>query len=267
MHLRDSFRVGERRACTVLLFARSSNGYKEKKDKQEALRMKIRDIASTRIRYGYRRIYILLRREGWKVNHKRVHRLYHLEGLNLRVQDRKKRIRILQRPDVPRATRVNESWSMDFVSDALYNRRRFRALTIVDNFSRECLAIEVDQGIRGERVVEVLEYLKMVRGLPDTICVDNGSEFVSRSMDKWAYDNGVKLSFSRPGKPVDNAFIESFNGSFRDECLSVNWFLSIEDARCKIEAWRKDYNEFRPHSSIENMTPNEFAEQSRRRVA
>jgi len=184
-----------------------------------------------------------LRREGWKVNHKRVHRLYCLEGLNLRAQNKRRRIRSLQRPDRPLATRLNESWSMDFVSDALFNGRRFRALTVVDNFSRECLAIEADQGMRGEQVVKVLERLKYVRGLPEVIRVDNGSEFISKAMDKWAYDNQVKLSFSRPGKPVDNAFIESFNGSFRDECLNVNWFLSIQDARQKIEAWRKDYNE------------------------
>ena len=168
----------------MLLFARSSNGYKERKDRQEALRMRIRDIASTRVRYGYRRIYVLLKREGWKVNHKRVHRLYQLEGLNLRIQGKKKRIRTLQRSDAQKATRVNESWSMDFFSDALYNGRRFRALTIVDNFSRQCLAIEADQGIRGEQVVEVLERLKYTRGLPDVIRVDNGSEFISKAMDK-----------------------------------------------------------------------------------
>ena len=265
--MRESFRVGEPRACKVLLFARSSCTYKERKDKQEALRMRIRDIASARVRYGYRRIYVLLRREGWKVNHKRVERLYRLEGLNLRIQGKKKRIRTLQRPDAPKATRHNESWSMDFVSDALYNGRRFRALTIVDNFSRECLAIEADQGIRGEQVVAVLERLKHTRGLPEVIRVDNGSEFISKAMDRWAYGNTVKLSFSRPGKPVDNAFIESFNGSFRDECLNVNWFMSLEDARKKIENWRKDYNGFRPHSSLGDLTPEEFAEKSRRWVA
>ena len=177
--------------------------------------MRIRDIASTRVRYGCRRIYVLLKREGWKVNHKRVHRLYQLEGLNLRIQGKKKRIRTLQRSDAQKATRVNESWSMDFFSDALYNGRRFRALTIVDNFSRQYLAIEADQGIRGEQVVGVLERLKYTRGLPDVIRVDNGSEFISKAMDKWAYGNGVKLGFSRPGKPVDNAFIESFNGKLQ----------------------------------------------------
>ena len=156
---------------------------------------------------------------------------------------------------------------MDFVSDALFNGKRFRALTIVDNFSRECLAIVADQGMRGEQVVEVLEYLRHTRGPPEVIPVDNGSEFISKVRDKWAYDNHVKLSFSRPGKPVDNAFIESFNGSFRDECLNVNWFLSTRDVRQKIEAWRRDCNEFRPHSSLGDMTPHEFAERSSREVA
>jgi putative transposase len=249
------------------MISRSSYHYQAKRDVQAPLRMRIVDIASTRVRYGYRRIYVLLRREGWKVNHKRVHRLYCLEGLHLRAQGKRKRIKSAQRPDRPMATRVNESWSMDFISDALYNGRRFRALTIVDNFSRECLAIEADQGIRGDHVVAVLERLKYIRELPDVIQVDNGSEFISKVMDRWAYDNGVKLSFSRPGKPVDNAFIESFNGSFRDECLNVNWFMSIEDAKEKIESWRRDYNGFRPHSSLDDMTPDEFAEMCRPRVA
>ena len=180
---------------------------------------------------------------------------------------KRKRIRSLKRPERPTATRMNESWSMDFVSDALFNGRRFRALTIVDNFSRECPAILVGQNLRGDEVVDLLDHLKLVRGVPETICVDNGSEFVSKVMDKWAYEHGVKPSFSRPGKPTDNPFIESFNGSFRDECLNVNWLLSIDDAKQKIETWRRDYNEFRPHSSLENMTPSRFAELSRPKVA
>jgi len=202
--------------------------------------MRIKDIASARVRYGYRRIHMLLRREGWRVNHKRNHGLYCLEGLNLRVHGKKRRMRSIQKPDRPLATRLNESWSMDFGSDALFNGRRFRALTIVDNFSRECLAIEADQGMRGEQVVEVLENLKATRGLQEVIRVDDGSEFISKVMDKWAYDNHVSLSFSRPEKPVDDAFVESFSGSFRDECFNVNWFLSIENARRKIEAWHRD---------------------------
>jgi putative transposase len=149
---------------------------------------------------------------------------------------------------------------MDFVTDSLFNGHRFRALTLVDNFSRECLAIEVGQHIRGGDVVSVIEKLKVKRGLPDFIKVDNGPEFISKELDKWAYENKVTLDFSRPGKPIDNAYIESFNGSFRDECLNINWFLSLDDARQKIEDWRRDYNEWRPHSSLDNLTPSQYFE-------
>jgi putative transposase len=149
---------------------------------------------------------------------------------------------------------------MDFVTDSLFNGHRFRSLTIVDNFSRECLAIEVDQHIKGEDVVKVVEQIKAMRGLPNYIRVDNGPEFISKELDKWAYENKVTLDFSRPGKPTDNAYIESFNGSFRDECLNINWFLSLDDAREKIEEWRRDYNDWRPHSSLDNLTPSEYLE-------
>lgn len=222
----DAFRITERRACSMMMISRSNYNYQSKRDGQAPLRMRIKEIASVRIRYGYKRIHILLKREGWDINHKRACRLYCQEGLHLRTKGKRKRIRSLKRPERPYATRPNETWSTDFVSDALFNGRRFRCLTLVDNFSRECLAIEVDQNIRGDQVVALLDRLKAIRGLPETICVDNGSEFVSKVMDKWAYENHVSLSFSRPGKPVDNAFIESFNGSFWDECLNVNWFLS-----------------------------------------
>ncbi len=148
---------------------------------------------------------------------------------------------------------------MDFVSDALFNGKRFRALTVVDDFSRECVSILVDQGIKEKDVAGTLGFLKLVRGLPERIRVDNGPEFISKDLDKWAYQNGVTLAYSRPGKPIDNAHIESFNGSFRDECLNAHWFLSLEDARAKIEAWRIEYNDFRPHSSLGNMTPAEYA--------
>jgi putative transposase len=221
--------------------------------------MRIREIAAVRVRYGYKRIHVLLRREGWEINHKRVHRLYCEEGLNLRVKHKRKRPGATLRLPRQQAKGMNDTWSMDFVADSLFNGSRFRVLTVVDNFSRECLAVEVGQGIRGEQVVTVLNRLKCIRGVPTSIRVDNGSEFVSKAVDKWAYDNKVALDFSRPGKPIDNAFVESFNGSFRDECLNVNWFLSFEDACAKIEAWRVDYNEFRPHSSLNNLTPADFA--------
>jgi putative transposase len=149
---------------------------------------------------------------------------------------------------------------MDFITDNLFDGRRFRVLTIVDNFSRECLAIVPGRSLKGKDVVDVIDRLSMERDVPNWIQCDNGSEFISKTLDKWAYENDVTIDFSRPGKPTDNAMIESFNGSFRDECLNSNWFLSIEDARDKIEEWRVDYNEFRPHSSLDRLTPNEFAE-------
>ena len=220
--------------------------------------MRIKEIATTRVRYGYKRIHILLRREGWAVNHKRIYRIYREEGLNLRHKSRRKRISgtRIPRDDV---TQINECWAMDFVSDSLFNGKRFRALTIIDIFSRECLGIYADIGITGQKVVETLETICCERGTPERIRVDNGPEFISKVLDAWAYSTDIKLDFSRPGKPTDNAHIESFNGSLRDECLNINWFLSIEDARSKLETWRKDYNEFRPHSSLGNLTPKDYA--------
>ena len=183
--------------------------------------MRIRDIAAARVRYGYRRICVLLEREGWRANHKKVYRIYREEGLNLRYKRKTKRIS-LARVKSPAASTVNECWTMDFVSDALFDGRRFRALTVMDTYSRECLAIHVDQGIKGEQVAQLMNELKTLRGKPGRIQVDNGPEFVSKALDLWTDLNGVKLDFSRPGKPTDNALIESFNGRFRDECLNIN---------------------------------------------
>jgi putative transposase len=259
--------VSERCACAALKFPRSSHRYQSIRDEQVALRMKIKDVATARVRYGYRRIHVLLRREGWQVNHKRVYRLYREEGLNIRSKRPRRRISAAHRAYRGAPTALNDSWSMDFVSDSLFDGRRFRSLTIVDNFSRECLGIGVGQGIKGKDVVRIINDLKYTRGLPGRIFVDNGPEFVSRELDHWAYENKVILDFSRPGKPQDNAMVESFNGSFRDECLNVNWFLSLQDAREKIEAWRIDYNEWRPHSSLDNMTPREFARQFTKKQA
>jgi putative transposase len=230
---------------------------------QTLLAMRIKEIAEVRVRYGYRRVHALLQREGWQINHKRVYRLYSLQGLALRSK-RPRRHKSAQ-PRQPRsiAQAINEVWSMDFVSDALFDGRRLRTLTVLDNYTRECLSIHVDAGIRGEHVVEVMECISANRGLPVTIRVDNGPEFISRVLDKWAYEHGVSLDFSRPGKPTDNAFIESFNGRFREECLNTNWFLSLDDARSKIEGWRNDYNQARPHSALDWQTPAEFARQAR----
>ncbi len=255
--------MSERRGCAALRFDRRTHRYKSVRPDQAPLRQRIREIAETRVRYGYRRIHVLLRREGWPVNVKRVHRLYRMDGLNLRAKRPRRHVMAARRVDRPLATRPNEIWAMDFVSDALFNGKRFRSLTVVDAYTREALAIHVDQGIRGEQVVDVMDRLLFQRGMPpDKIRVDNGPEFISKALDHWAYINRVNLDFSRPGKPTDNAFVESFNGRFRDECLNTHWFLNLDDAKGKIEAWRRDFNETRPHTSLGFMTPADEAPES-----
>ncbi len=219
--------------------------------------MRLRDLAAARVRWGYKRLHILLRREGWKVNHKRVHRLYKLEGLNLRLKTKKKRV-ALPRVPCPQATAPNDRWSLDFISDRLADGRAFRVLTLVDNVSRVSPALEADFSLTGKRVTEVLDRAGRLYGLPKAICVDNGPEFAGRELDAWAYRRGVRICFSRPGKPTDNAFAESFNGRFRQECLNTHWFEGIEDAREKIETWRREYNTERPHSSLGMRTPAAF---------
>ena len=191
---------------------------------------------------------VLLHREGWKDNHKRIYRIYCEEGLNLRSKRPRRNKAAAHRAEHPTESRVDECWSMpacrrgrDFVSDALLDGRRFRALTVVDNYSRQCPLIYVGKSIKGE---DVAEQLKQLYRIPERIKVDNGSEFISKALDKWTYENGVTLDFSRPGKPTDNPFIESFNGSSRDECLNIHWFLSLEDAREKIETWRREFGGF-----------------------
>jgi len=222
---------------------------------QAVLRMRIRDLAAARVSYGYRRLHVLLLREGWKVNHKRVYRLYREEGLLMRPKKPRRHVASRNRSEVPQATAANQTWSMDFMSDELFNGDRIRLLTLVDNFTRVSPCIEVDRSIPAGRVVEVLEKVAAESGLPKTIRVDNGTEFTSKVLDQWAYSNGVELDFTRPGKPTDNAFIESFNGRVRQECLNENWFLSLADARLKVEEWRQDYNNYRPHSALGQMAP------------
>lgn len=235
--------------------------YESTADPQTALRMRLRDLAMSRVGYGYRRLHILIEREGWSVNHKRIYRLYREEGLAMRKRPPRRHKACLKRDLRPMAAEKNECWSMDFMSDELFDGRRIRLLTIVDNHTRESLAIYIGQRIRGCEVVEVLERIVKDHGRPRTIRVDNGPEFISKDVDLWAYWNHVTLDFSRPGKPTDNAYIESFNGRFRQECLNEHWFLSLDDARDKVEAWRRDYNEERPHSALGNATPKEFAAQ------
>ena len=217
----------------------------------------MRELADTRRRFGCRRLHVLLKREHLVVNHKRTERIYKEEHLSLRVRKRKKtashgRVAIQEAED------VNELWAMDFLQDSLFDGRRTRVLAVIDMFTRECLRLEVDTSIKGQRVVTALSQIASMRGLPEHIIVDNGPEFISNVLDAWAYERGVKLHFIRPGKPVDNAYMESFNGKFRDECLNQNWFMSLGHARQVIEEWRVDYNMVRPHSSLDDMTPIEF---------
>ena len=222
----------------------------------------MRELAQARPRYGYRRLHVLLRREGWPVNMKRIRRLYRLEGLQLRHRVRRRKHASLHRGIPPAASRAHERWSMDFVHDALLDGRPFRVLTVIDQWSRWSPILEVAPGMSGRAVAAALDHAIGRHGKPRTITVDHGTEFTSRALDQWAYRRGITLDFIRPGKPVENGFIESFNGKLRDECLSANQFLSIEDARCKIEAWRVDYNLHRPHSSLDHLTPGEYLRRS-----
>ena len=251
--------VSERKAIRFTGFPSSTMRYRSVRPPQEELRERIKALAAERLRWGYRLIWDRLQREGWPVNHKRVQRLYREEGLAVRRRGRKRRSQVPRTPRIS-PTRPNERWSMDFMSDTLSSGRRFRCLTILDEFNRESLAIHVAHSIPAAGVIEVLERLREEKGLPTTIVTDNGSEFTTRAFDAWAYARGVQLEYIQPGKPTQNAFIESFNGTFRDDCLNLHWFLSLADARRTIEAWRKDYNEERPHSSLGRRTPYEFKE-------
>lgn len=255
------YRISERQALYALGWPRSTHRYVSVADPQEALRMRLKELAGIRIGFGYRRLHILLEREGWEINHKRVYRLYREEGLGLRKKLPRRRVSSVKRELYPTATERNECWSMDFVSDQMFDERRIRILTLVDNHTRESLALHPSQRIRGMDVVEVLERVTRLNGFPKRIKVDNGPEFISKDLDRWAYWNKVELDFSRPGKPSDNAFIEAFNSRFRQECLNQHWFLSLADAEEKIETWRIEYNSERPHSSLNYQTPNEFINQ------
>lgn len=221
--------------------------------------MRIREIAQARVRYGYRKIRVLLNREGWQVGKYLLERICREEGLTLR-QRRKRRRRVAEhRRERFHPTGPNQVWSMDFVADQLADGSRFRSWTVVDIYTRECLAIESGQRLKGEDVVMVLNRSKLHRGVPKMLYCDNGSEFSSQAMDLWAYQSGVRIAFSRPGKPTDNAFVESFNGTFRAECLDAHWFTTLAEARQLVETWRGEYNESRPHRALGEKTPNEFA--------
>jgi len=231
--------------------------YRSRRPPQDALRMRLRELAASRVRFGYRRLTVILRREGWRVNPKRIYRLYTEDGLTVRTKLRKKLARRSRVP-MPRATRPNQKWSMDFMSAKLLDGRWFRVLTVIDQFTRECLALLADRALNGRRVALALSQLVAERGTPESITADNGSEFASKAMDAWTYQYGVQLQFIRPGKPIDNGYIESFNGRLRDECLNVETFLHLSDVTEKLEHWRLDYNQVRPHSALADRSPEEF---------
>jgi len=257
-HLQEMHHLSERRACRIAGLSRSVSQYKPRRVEPVGLRKRIVELAGERPRFGYPRIHILLAREGFVFNRKRIHRIYCDEKLQIRGRRRRRKCAAgAPRQAIALPTRAHERWSMDFMRDSLATGKAFRTLNVVDDYSRKCVAIEVDLSLPGERVARVLDQAASQNGWPQTIVVDNGPEFASKVLDQWAWDRGVKLHFIDPGKPVQNAFIESFNGKFREECLSQNWFRNLEHARREIASWRADYNDVRPHKSLGWKTPAE----------
>jgi putative transposase len=257
-YLGEEWAMSERHGCGLTNVCRATVRYKARSSEDGAVRARLLELAALRKRFGYRRLGLLLRREGMVVNHKRVYRLYREERLSLRRRKRKRLTSEGRGPGGP-ASGPDEVWSLDFMSDALAPGRRLKLLTVVDTFSRESLAIEVDTSISGERVARVLDRIIAERGAqPEEIVMDNGPEMTSRALDQWAYERGVRLRFIAPGKPVQNCFIESFNGRLRDECLNQHWFRNLSDARQIVEEWRLDYNQVRPHSALGGLSPETY---------
>ena len=263
----EQFQLSERRACRLVGLSRDSFRNPPMASEQtQTLRCRIVDIAHQRRRFGYRRVHDLLRRDFPGVNHKRVYRLY--REANLAVRKRKKSKRPLhERVPLQLAKAVNEVWSMDFVSDSLSNGRRLKYLTVADDFSHECVDIAVDFGIAGEYVTRLLDRAAVFRGYPDMVRTDNGPEFTSRVFMAWAQTHGIRHILIQPGRPMQNGYIESFNGKFRDEHLNESWFETLQQARNAASIWKQDYNQVRPHSSVGRIPPAEFAHLHRQRAA
>lgn len=257
-HLQSKHGVSERRACAVLQVDRSSIRYKSIRAEDTDLREAMKKVAFERRRFGYRRVHVMLQRQGWHVNHKKIRRLYREEKLTVCKRGGRKRALGTRRPMLV-LKKPNERWSLDFVSDAFTDGRRFRVLAVVDDFSRECLALVPDTSLSGLRMTRELDAIIRQRGKPKTIVSDNGTEMTCMAVLEWCQETNIEWHYIAPGKPMQNAFIESFNGSFRDECLNETLFSSLTHARQKISEWKEDYNWERPHSSLGNITPNEFA--------
>ena len=261
MKLAQDFGLSIKRASGLVQIQRSSFYYKVRINRDDSgVIHRMKSLIDAYKSIGLPMLHDILRREGLVVNHKRTERIYRQQGLAISLRPRRKRS-AATRLVLPAATSPNERWSMDFMQGVLWHGWRFRMLTVVDQFTKECPVIEVDTSINGLRVSRVMEWLSMTRGLPESITVDNGPEFAGMILDRWAYAKNVKLNFIRPGKPVENAFIESFNGRIRQECLNQHYFLDLEEARKTIEQWRIRYNDFRPHRSLNGMTPEGFAQQ------
>jgi putative transposase len=255
--MRAKTQLSERRACRLLGLSRSVLHYVSQR-KDDGLQKRLVELAGERRRFGYRRLHILVEREGFVANHKRVHRLYREAGLAVRKRRKRERVAVERRPlQIPSGP--NHTWSMDFVFDAMANGKPIKCLTVVDDCTKEAVEIAVGRRINGQGVADILEAVCRFRGYPAAIRTDQGPEFTGRALDQWATANDVRLVLIQPGKPTQNAYIESFNGKFRDECLNENWFVSLDHAKAAIAAWRRDYNEVRPHSSLGKRTPAEFA--------
>ena len=257
----STYPISERRACRLFRLSRTVKRYQTVRKDDPHIIARIKELAEQRRRWGYRQLHRVLTREGIKMNQKKFRRIYKEQKLSLKIRKGRK-IRSQPRAPIEPPTGPNQRWSMDFMSDSLGpTGRRFRVLTVVDDFTRECVLLHADFSIPGQSVTQQLNHLKE---LPKIFNIDNGSEFTGKAMDTWAFEKEIKLDFIRPGKPNENAFIESFNGKFRNECLNENWFVSLEEVRRTIEEWRIDYNENRPHSSLGGLTPKEFADQTTR---
>lgn len=254
----EQFGLSQRRVCRLVGCGRSTIRYqRRRRDDDDAMRTRLRELAADRPRFGYRRLHVLLQREGIVVNHKRIERLCQEEGLPVRRRTRKSLTPVRRgRPPAPQG--INEQWALDFLQDALASGRTIRLLSVIDVFTREALALEVDTSLPGSRVVRVLDRLLGERGRPAQLVLDNGPELISRALEQWSHQHAVTLHFIDPGKPIQNAHCESFHSRLRDECLNEHWFLGLSEARRLVEAWRQDYNQARPHSALRYQTPEEF---------
>ena len=261
-YLQTGYKVGLTRACGLIRISRSSYRYQSRRGDDSLLRLAIRQKAQQRKRWGYRRLQVLLQRDGYLDNHKRIYRIYREEGLQVRKR-RRRRVRTKRSFELKASERANQRWSMDFMHDSTASGRKLRILNVVDDYTREAIWMEVSTSISGAHVTRVLDQLIELRGKPESLLTDNGPEFTGSALDAWTYQQKITHQFIQPGKPNQNAYVESFNGKVRDECLNEHWWRTVDHARYEIENWREDYNTVRPHSSLNNQTPEAFAEKSR----